>query len=306
LEPAVSQRRALVLIGTGVVSGLVILLLVLLVSLPASNSGLVQKPSTSAATQAFAPVPTETRVPLAAPSRSTALPTPAPTTPPTTIAANRPTPASTVGARATVPARASDQQPTPSTGIDRPPALDVRFAGGAPKEWLDNAPYAVWSDGAYRLKALQAARFVAVGAPIVEQLTNFVVTATLRKTAGPPGGGAGLILRDTGPLPRDGVNQNMNAYVAETGDLGEFGVWRRDGDHWVDLVPWTRSQVVRPGGSPNDLSVRAIGDQLVFSVNGTVLATIQDARLRSGGVGVFVGGDYNEVAVDRFTVQAAD
>jgi len=26
----------------------------------------------------------------------------------------------------------------------------------------------------------------------------------------------------------------------------------------------------------------------------------------AGGAGVFIGGDYNEVALDRFSVQAAD
>ena len=38
--------------------------------------------------------------------------------------------------------------------------------------------------------------------------------------------------------------------MMETGDLGEFGVWRRDGDHWVDLVPWTRSDSVGPAARP--------------------------------------------------------
>jgi hypothetical protein len=137
-------------------------------------------------------------------------------------------------------------------------------------------------------------------------LSNVVVSGTFRKTGGPPGGGYGLVIRDQGPEPRDGVNQTMSAYVLEAGDLGEFGIWRRDGDHWVDLVPWMRSGSVRPGGSPNDLLVRAIGDQLTFSINGTQVASVRDDKLVSGGVGVFVGGDYNEVALDRFTVQVPD
>jgi hypothetical protein len=181
--------------------------------------------------------------------------------------------------------------------------MDVRFAAGMPNDWLDNAPYAAWSDGAYRLQARLAARFVAVAAPITESLADVVVSATFRKTGGPPGGGYGLLIRDQGPGPRDGVTQTMRAYVFEAGDLGEFGVWRRDEDHWVDLVPWTRSSAVRPGGSPNDLVVRAIGDQLNFSVNGVDLVTVKDASLPFGKVGLFVGGDYNEVALDHFAVQ---
>jgi hypothetical protein len=181
--------------------------------------------------------------------------------------------------------------------------MDVRFAAGRAANWLDNPPYANWSDGAFRLHARDAGRFVAAGVPIDQVMSDVIVTATFRKTGGPPGGGYGLIVRDQGPEPRDGVNQEMTAYVFETGDLGEYGVWRRDGDHWVDLVPWTHSTSVRSGGSPNDLSVRATGDRLVFSVNAADVATVQDDTLDAGGVGVFVGGDDNEVAVDHFSVQ---
>jgi len=183
------------------------------------------------------------------------------------------------------------------------PLIDVRFASGPKQGWLDNPPYATWSDGAYRLRALQVGRFVAVGVPIDPLPSDVVVFATFRKTGGPPGGGYGLVVRNQSPDPLNGVNQNASAYVMATGDRGEFGIWRRDADRWADLVSWTRSNSVRQGGSPNDLEVRAIGDRLTFSVNGTELATVQDDALRTGGVGVFAGGDYNEVALDRFVVQ---
>jgi hypothetical protein len=83
-------------------------------------------------------------------------------------------------------------------------------------------------------------------------------------------------------------------------------VWRRDGDHWVDLVPWTRSASIRPGGSPNDLVVRAVDNRLTFTVNGSQVASVQDDTFTSGAVGVFVGGDNNEVALDHFAVQLPD
>jgi hypothetical protein len=190
-------------------------------------------------------------------------------------------------------------------GAASPPAdalLDVRLASGPPDRWVNNPPYAFWSDGAYRMQAVDATRFVAVGVPINRAFSDVIVSATFRKTGGGPGGGYGLIVRDQGPGPRDGVNQQANAYVMETGDLGHFGIWRRDGDHWVDLVPWTVSPTVRPGGSPNDLSVTAVGDTLTFTVNGVQLAAVRDGTFPQGGIGVFVGGDYNEVALDHFTV----
>jgi hypothetical protein len=184
--------------------------------------------------------------------------------------------------------------------------MDLRFASGPATKWLTNPPYASWGDGAYRLLAKDAMRFVAVGVPLDQALDDVIVSATFRKTGGPPGGGYGLIVRDQGPEPRDGKNQELSAYVLETGDLGEYGVWRRDGDHWIDLVPWTRSPAVRSGGSPNELLVRALGSQLTFSVNGSVIASVTDDTYAQGGVGLFVGGDDNDVALDRFDLQRID
>jgi len=306
-------RRALLLVGTGVVVGLILVVGVVLVSMPAFNSGLsAQKPSV-AGTQAFGPVATPTRASATATTSDVARakPTAAPG-----VAASRPsTPTAgpsqsgATGAQpqgATSATRASVSQSATSSAAAGDPLIDVRFAAGPSKGWLDNPAVAAWSDGAYRLQARQPARFVAIGAPVNQSLSDVVVSGTFRKTGGPPGGGYGLVVRDQGPDPRDGVNQTMNAFVLEAGDLGEFGIWRRDGDHWVDLVAWTRSAAVRMGGSPNDLTVRAIGNRLTFTINGTQVASVEDGAPMAGGAGVFIGGDYNEVALDRFSVQAAD
>ena len=55
--------------------------------------------------------------------------------------------------------------------------------------------------------------------------------------------------------------------------------------------------------STRDYSVQASAQELTFLVNGKVLANLVGAVLRDGGVGIFVGGDLNEVVVDRFVVQ---
>ena len=41
----------------------------------------------------------------------------------------------------------------------------------------------------------------------------------------------------------------------EVGDKGEVGIWRREGDRWIDLLPWTRSDAVKPGNSTNDVDL---------------------------------------------------
>ena len=100
-----------------------------------------------------------------------------------------------------------------------------------------------------------------------------------------------------------GLNQGGRFYVAEAGDRGEIGLWRREDDHWVDLQPWAISQAVYPGGTTNELTLRAEGQRLTFMVNGIQAPTQVDAALPTGRVGVFVGGDLNQVVLDRFTVQ---
>src|SRR5919199_110455 len=88
--------------------------------------------------------------------------------------------------------------------------------------WPDDPRATAWfADGAYRLFAREPGRFVAVGAPLAEPLGDVVVTATFRKSGGPPGGGYGLVVRDQRSTPRDGHDQTGAFYVAEIGDRGE-------------------------------------------------------------------------------------
>jgi hypothetical protein len=74
-------------------------------------------------------------------------------------------------------------------------------------------------------------------------------------------------------------------------------------DHWVDLLPWQHADAVHPGTATNDLTVSAIGNRLTISVNGTEVVSRTDATLAAGRVGLLVGGDGNQVAVDQFSVQ---
>jgi capsular exopolysaccharide synthesis family protein len=181
--------------------------------------------------------------------------------------------------------------------------LDERFVDNT-AGWSNDALSTAWfADGAYRLFARQPSRFVALRAPVPQTAHDVVVTASFRKIGGPPGGGYGVIVRDQDPEHRDGVSQNGRYYVLEAGDRGEVGIWRREDDRWIDLVPWTESNAVSTGAEQNQLVVRAIGQILTLSINGTQVATVADGALTAGGVGVFVGGDFNDVALDRFRVE---
>ncbi|HET6318022.1 MAG TPA: hypothetical protein VFG86_16330, partial [Chloroflexota bacterium] len=271
------SRMALVLVGLGAALSLLAIFFALLL-VPTFLPRLVRAQPTP---------------PPAAAVQATVAPPPRPSSQPTAPPTSAPKPAP-VAAVASVVA----PSPTPDADV----LSDVRLAAAAPRDWLNSAPFAGWRDGAYRLSAQQATRFVAVGLPL-SLPDDVVVLATMRKTGGPPGGGYGVIVRGSEPEVLDGTNQAFDGYVFESGDLGEYGIWRREGDRWIDLVPWTRSQAVRQGGSPNELLVKATGVELTFTINGIEVARINDDVLSHGGVGVFAGGDNNEVALDRFALR---
>jgi hypothetical protein len=188
------------------------------------------------------------------------------------------------------------------TVYDARPGRDGAGAG----RWPDDPAATAWTEeDGYRLFARRPGQFVALAAPVAAPPGDLAVTAAFRKVGGSPGGGYGLIVRDQGPGPRDGRRQDGRFYVFEAGDRGEVGAWRREGDRWVDLLPWTPSAAVRPGGAANELTVQAVGQRVTFLVNGSVVASLTDPVLTAGAVGVFVGGDLNDVLLERFVLQAA-
>jgi len=211
--------------------------------------------------------------------------------------------ADTVSALAAPAPLASPPAPVPASEFGL--LLDEGFTSNA-RHWPDDPHGTAWlGGGAYHLAGRQATQFVAVGIPGTQNLADSVVTGWFRKVGGPDGGGYGLILRDQEPQARDGRNQLGHYYVFEAGDRGQVGLWLRDGDHWVDLLTWTPSDAVRRGTASNELTVSAIGDHLSFLVNGVPVASQTDTVWHSGAVGVFVGGDGNEVALDRVAVRVA-
>jgi len=209
-------------------------------------------------------------------------------------------PTSTPVAAPVVAPTLAPEAATPSPAV----LLDEDFSNNR-MGWPDRNGSAAWlAGGAYRLAAWEPGRFVAVGAPLRTLPNDVVVTARFRKVGGPSGGGYGVIVRDQEPASRDGVRQSGRYYVLEISDRGEIGVWRREEDHWVDLLPWTPSDSVNRGGTSNEVEVLTSGSRLTLLVNGVQVTSQVDDALPGGGVGVFVGGDGNEVALERFVVQA--
>ena len=82
-------------------------------------------------------------------------------------------------------------------------------------------------------------------------------------------------------------------------------LFRRTRRDWIDLQPWTHTDAVRQDTS-NELEVRSVGERLTLIVNGLEVASVTDAALAEGAVGIFAGGDGNHVLLERFTVTQID
>jgi hypothetical protein len=212
-----------------------------------------------------------------------------------------PAPAPSATPRAVDDESASALEPT--SGSKLRPVLEEEF-DGAHTNWPDRPQSTAWlTESGYHLAVRRPGQFVAIGAPLVDKLRDVVVTANFRKSAGSSGGRYGLIVRDQGPDRRDGLNSIGNFYVLLVNDRGEYSIARREGDDWVDVLPWSPSDAIHPGNAANELVALAIGPQLGLAVNGTLVASVRDEALDAGAVGVYVNGDFAEVVLERFLVE---
>lgn len=181
-------------------------------------------------------------------------------------------------------------------------ALDDRF--DAPKLAWPSDPLIIARRIAtgYRITPRLDSDFVAIGAPLGEAFRDVLVGATFRKLGGPENGVYGLLLRDRGPMPRDGRNQTGRFYLGQIDGRGAVSIWRREQDLWFELAAWTQVDAVHTGEASNDVTFESVGGRLTLTVNGQTAATTDDAVLDQGGVGLFVAGGGNDVLIERFVV----
>jgi hypothetical protein len=92
--------------------------------------------------------------------------------------------------------------------------------------------------------------------------------------------------------------------VLEVGDRGDVGIWQRDESRWIAIPPVTQSNAVHQATEPNELLVTTRGSGPRFVVNGVEVAnTTYNGLPAEGGVGVFAGGDLNEVSLEWLIIE---
>jgi hypothetical protein len=224
------------------------------------------------------------------------VPTPAalsgPASPRELLAADPPIPTA-------VPTRLPTQTPPPRVVVAQQMTTPL-------PNWPNNPAGPAWfGDGGYHLFAREAGRFVALGIPMPQIVNTAVLTAEFRKVGGAAGGGYGFIIRDQGSTSeRDGRNQAGKYMVLEVGDRGDVGIWQRNETRWIDVMPWTHSDLVHTDQGLNALVIMLRGNAVRFEVNGEAVADLTyDGIGPQGGVGLFVGGDLNEVVLEWLRIE---
>src|SRR5262249_49499847 len=78
------------------------------------------------------------------------------------------------------------------------------------------------------------------------------------------------------------------SFVVDPND-STFLVQRNVGSGSDALISWTSAPAIQGGGARNRIAVRAVGPQLTFLVNGQVVGSATDDRLREGPLAFGVG-----------------
>lgn len=81
-----------------------------------------------------------------------------------------------------------------------------------------------------------------------------------------------------------------NFYFFAIDNSGRFSLWKKQDGNWVGLRDWEKSNLIdTETGAANKLAVLAQGDQLAASINGQVVAAVQDDSLAAGQLALATG-----------------
>jgi len=115
-------------------------------------------------------------------------------------------------------------------------------------------------------------------------------------------------------LPKDNNNAfgvlcraqpDGDGYAFRISGDGYYSIYRVTGDDFTPLVDWTESSVILQGGQSNHLKVVCNQMELLFLVNGTIIASVEDATFDRGDVGLIATtyeDDPTEIFYDNLKV----
>jgi hypothetical protein len=128
-------------------------------------------------------------------------------------------------------------------------------------------------------------------------LTDFYAEVDLTFIQQPPGAAAGMVFR---------LQDSDNFYLYAVDPTGYYNLQKKSGGEWVELVAWTESDLIETGEEvTNRLGVLAEGSTLTLTLNGVVVAEVEDADLENGSLALMAEAFDSpnvEVAFDNFSL----
>lgn len=159
----------------------------------------------------------------------------------------------------------------------------------------------IWySNDAYHMRAKENTYLVMYAPSNEYSTTNATVRVTTRSIDGKsPASGYGLVVhgeRGTGNQLRD------YALLIYSGTQPQYQIVRHKDGEQTAVIPWTKSNIIRAGTSPNQLEVRIKGAEMSFYINGQYVNRVVDNQnIRSGIAGLYTS-DTVEVAFDDLQI----
>lgn len=190
---------------------------------------------------------------------------------------------------------------------------NANSAGSLPASMSDDFSVAKWgagnfsfgdiwyADEQYHMRS-KAKTYLAMYAPSNDYGTeDATVRVTARSVDGtPPLTGYGLIVH--GEKSKTGALEDY-ALLIYTGSQPQYEIIKHKAGSQTTVVPWTKSKVIRSGTNPNQLEVRAKGDELTFYINGQYVDRITDNENFKRGVAGLYTSDTAEVAFDDLEIE---
>lgn len=203
---------------------------------------------------------------------------------------------------------------TPNTNVTPNVNSNTRDGNsGLPASLTDNFSESKWGVGKYQFGDIWYAddeyhmkskerTFIVMYAPSNEyQTKDATVKVTARSVDGTvPSHGFGLMVHCAQSKTKQLEDYAFLIYPDEEPEFEV--VMHKDGGQKT-IVARTKSSVIRPGSSPNQLEVRVKGSDLEFYVNGQYLTSITDSENFKGGRAGLYTSDIVEVAFDDLEIQ---
>jgi hypothetical protein len=160
----------------------------------------------------------------------------------------------------------------------------------------------IWyDDDEYHMRS-KPKSFLVMYAPTNDYNTeNATVRVTTRSVEGNgPSTGYGLIIH--GEKSKSGELEDY-ALLIYTGTDPQYEIVKHRDGNQTTIVKWTKTKALRSGTTPNQLEIRAKGEELTFYINGQYVDRINDTENFKRGVAGLYTSDALDVAFDDLEIE---